>query len=187
MLESLLEQSIQKIKEVIEARNPSLAYKEQVAQQVGVGAVIFNDLSANRIKDIDFNWEEALNFEGETGPYVQYTYARTCSLMRKANHTANNTLDLDGTLLENKEAIAVIKMLYHFTERVEQAMTKLEPSIVTRYLIDLAQAFNRFYHACHILVEDTALREARLALVACVQITLRNGLKLIGLQAPEEI
>jgi arginyl-tRNA synthetase len=89
--------------------------------------------------------------------------------------------------LQNKEAMAVVKMLYLFTEKVEQAMVKLEPSIVSRYLIDLAQAFNRFYHACYILVEDAQLREARLALVQCVQITLRNGLKLIGLQAPHEI
>ena len=189
-LENVLEQAIQKIMDVIEARNPGMANKEQVAEQVGIGAVIFNDLSANRIKDIDFSWEEALNFDGETGPYVQYTYARTCSVLKKAQQAEDHaiqTSELDGTYLQNKEAIAVVKMLYLFTERVEQAMVKLEPSIVSRYLIDLAQAFNRFYHACYILVEDLHLREARLALVTCVQTTLRNGLKLIGLQAPHEI
>lgn len=189
-LENVLEQAIQKIKDVIEARNPSLHNKEQVAEQVGIGAVIFNDLSANRIKDIDFSWEEALNFDGETGPYVQYTYARTCSVLKKAQQAVGHVMqisELDGTFLQNKEAIAVVKMLYLFTERVEQAMVKLEPSIISRYLIDLAQAFNRFYHACYILVEDSHLREARLALVNCVQTTLGNGLKLIGLQAPHEI
>ncbi|NOU64798.1 arginine--tRNA ligase [Paenibacillus sp. LMG 31461] len=189
-LENVLEQSIQKIREVIEARNPNLANKAIVAEQVGIGAVIFNDLSANRIKDIDFSWEEALNFDGETGPYVQYTYARTCSVLKKAISSdwhAKETYEVDGANLQNKEAMAVVKMLYLFPERVEQAMVKLEPSIVSRYLIDLAQAFNRFYHACYILVEDVHVREARLALVQCVQITLRNGLKLIGLQAPNEI
>ena len=189
-LENVLEQAIQKIMDVIEARNPGMANKEQVAEQVGIGAVIFNDLSANRIKDIDFSWEEALNFDGETGPYVQYTYARTCSVLKKAQQTEDHviqTSELDGTYLQNKEAIAVVKKLYLFTERVEQAMVKLEPSIVSRYLIDLAQVFNRFYHACYILVEDSHLREARLALVICVQTTLRNGLKLIGLQSPYEI
>lgn len=191
-LDHLLQQAIQKTREIIEDRNPGLANKEQVAEQVGVGAIIFNDLSANRIKDIDFTWENALAFEGETGPYVQYTYARTCSVIQKAQDAAGNTAELtsvklDGTYLNNKESLEVLKALYLFTERVEQAMNKLEPSIVTRHLIDLAQAFNQFYHACHILVEDAHLREARLALVKCVQITLRNGLKLIGLQAPNEI
>ncbi|CAN7540782.1 arginine--tRNA ligase [Paenibacillus sp. LjRoot153] len=189
-LENVLEQAIQKIRDVIEARNPGLVNKAKVAEQVGIGAVIFNDLSANRIKDIDFSWEEALNFDGETGPYVQYTYARTCSVLKKAMLPDGQEMqiaEIDGTCLQNKEAMAVVKMLYLFTERIEQAMVKLEPSIVSRYLIDLAQAFNRFYHACYILVEDTQLREARLALVKCVQITLRNGLKLIGLQATQEI
>ncbi|KRE93385.1 arginine--tRNA ligase [Paenibacillus sp. Soil766] len=189
-LESVLEQSIQKIRDVIEARNPGLANKAQVAEQVGIGAVIFNDLSANRIKDIDFSWEEALNFEGETGPYVQYTYARACSVLKKAQLPDGDVVqipEVDGARLQDKEAMAVVKMLYLFTERVEQAMVKLEPSIVSRYLIDLAQAFNRFYHTCYILVEETQVRETRLALVQCVRITLRNGLKLIGLQAPHEI
>ncbi|MDR6549937.1 arginine--tRNA ligase [Paenibacillus qinlingensis] len=189
-LENVLELSVQKIKEVIEARNPGLPNKEEVAVQVGIGAVIFNDLSANRIKDIDFSWEDALNFDGETGPYVQYTYARTCSLLKKAQMGFGHdflTSNVDGSYLLEKEAVAVIKMLYLFTERIEQAMVKLEPSIISRYLIDLAQAFNRFYHTCYILVEEKHVREARLALVTSVQTTLRNGLKLIGLQAPNEI
>ncbi|OAS16457.1 arginine--tRNA ligase [Paenibacillus oryzisoli] len=189
-LENVLEQAVQKISDVIDARNPGLVNKAKVAEKVGIGAVIFNDLSANRIKDIDFSWEDALNFDGETGPYVQYTYARTCSVLKKAQlHERDeiHDIEIDGTCLQNTEAIAVVKMLYLFTERVEQAMVKLEPSIVSRYLIDLAQAFNRFYHACYILVDDKQVREARLALVKCVQTTLQNGMKLIGLQAPEEI
>ncbi|AJY76911.1 arginine--tRNA ligase [Paenibacillus beijingensis] len=190
-LEDLLYRAINKTREIIEAKNPNMENKDEVARQVGVGAVIFNDLSGNRIKDIDFSWEDALNFEGETGPYVQFTYARTCSVIRKAGGDERISLvnhdDIDASHLQNVEAVGVLKQLILFTERVEQAMQKLEPSIVTRYLIDLAQAFNRFYHGCHILVDDPALRSARLALVECVQITLQSGLRLIGLEAPEKI
>ncbi|TXK84828.1 arginine--tRNA ligase [Paenibacillus sp. N3.4] len=189
-LEDLLQQAINKIRGIIEERTPNLENKEQVAQQVGVGAVIFNDLSSNRIKDIDFNWDKALNFEGETGPYVQYTYARTCTVINKAKLLSSSALhggEMDAAQLLNTEAVRVIKELYLFTERVEQAMRKLEPSIIARYLVDLAQAFNHFYHECRVLVDDVPLREARLALVTCVQITLKNGLRLIGLQAPEQI
>ncbi|MEF2968386.1 arginine--tRNA ligase [Paenibacillus sp. M1] len=201
-LEELLTQAISKIGEIIESKNPGLAHKEEVARQVGVGAVIFNDLSGNRIKDIEFSWEDALSFEGETGPYVQYTYARASSVLRKgAGRQEQAALspeypDGNGTNVEPDNAFdsltgeaefALVKQLSLFPEKVEQAAAKLEPSIVTRYLVDAAQAFNRFYHDCPILTEDRALRSARLALVQCVQITLRNGLSLIGLKFPEEM
>lgn len=194
-LENLLHQAVSKIRDIIEQKNPGLKSKEEVARQVGVGAVIFNDLSANRIKDIVFSWEDALSFEGETGPYVQYTYARACSVLRKAVGEAGRKtaaapsqfLDFNSSLVTGEAEFALVKQLSLFTERVEQAATKMEPSMVTRYLVDTAQAFNRFYHDCPILVEDSDLRTARLALVEGVRITLRNGLKLIGLQAPEEM
>jgi arginyl-tRNA synthetase len=191
-LEDVLKESIQKTLAIIEAKNPDLPNKQKVAEQVGVGAVIFNDLSANRIKDIVFSWEDALNFDGETGPYVQYTHARACSLLRKANGSETIGLDLgdrgfDPALLLDAEALGVLKELSLFPERIVQSMEKLEPSVISRYLIDLAQQFNRFYHAHPILVEDTALRTARLTLVKCVQITLRNGMRLIGLESPEAI
>jgi arginyl-tRNA synthetase len=191
-LEDLLKQTIEKTREIIEAKNPSLANKDEVARQIGAGAVIFSDLSAGRIKDVVFSWEEALNFDGETGPYVQYTHARACSVLRKAGGGS-----VDGVRLEpaeipvewllDAEAQQVLKQLYLFPEKVHQAMDKLEPSVVSRYLIDLAQSFNRFYHDCPILVEDAALRTARLALVECVRTTLARGLHLIGLEAPEQI
>lgn len=189
-LEELLTKSIEKVREIIESKNPNLPNKEEVARQVGVGAIVFNDLSANRIKDVVFSWEEALNFDGETGPYVQYTHARTCSLLRKASGNGDWTVtpsDVDGSLLLNEEAQAVLKQLALFGERIHQAMVKLEPSIISRYLVDLAQSFNRFYHDCPILVDDEQVRTARLALVKAVQITLRNGLALIGIEAPEQI
>lgn len=191
-LEEVLRQAIDKTREIIETRNPNLQNKEEIAKQVGVGAIIFNDLKGNRIMDINFSWEEALNFEGETGPYVQYTHARTCSVIRRASDEKGIIISMDHSamntsLLQNKEALAVLKELHLFRERVEQAMNKLEPSIITRYLVDVAQVFNRFYHECHVLVDDPDLCKARLALVKCVQITMRNGLKLIGLKAPEKI
>ncbi len=191
-LEEVLQKAIGKTKEIIELRNPDLPNKEVVAKQVGVGAIVFNDLKGNRITDINFTWEDALNFDGETGPYVQYAYARTCSVISRAINEkeidqATDLLRFDAELLQNKEAVAVIKSLQLFGGRVEQAMHKLEPSIVTRYLIGLAQDFNRFYHACHVLVDDLEVCKARLALVQCVNITLGNGLKLIGLETPEKI
>jgi arginyl-tRNA synthetase len=189
-LEDLLLQAIDKTREIIEAKNPNMENKEEVARQVGVGAVIFSDLYANRIKDVVFSWEDALSFEGESGPYVQYTHARTCSLLRKAadaGHALPGDTIEHPALLLGTAAIGVVTELARFGEKVEQAMHKLEPSLISRYLIDLAQAFNRFYHECPIVVEDAALREARLALVKSVQITMRNGLALIGLEAPEKI
>lgn len=192
MLEELLTKSVDRVREIIDEKNPSMPNKEEVARQVGVGAIVFNDLSTNRIKDVVFSWEEALNFEGETGPYVQYTHARACSVLRQVNGSDSIELgaaleSIDPEQLVNLEAQLVLKELYVFGERVQSAMNKLEPSIVSRYLVDLSQAFNRFYHACKIRVEDEKVRNARLALVKAVQITLRNGLRLIGLESPEQI
>ncbi|WP_240941331.1 arginine--tRNA ligase [Paenibacillus sp. HB172176] len=188
-LEELLTQTIGKIREIIEERNPHLPNKEEVARQVGVGAVIFNDLSNNRIKDIDFNWENALSFEGETGPYVQYTHARACSVLGKAGEAAHpeELAAFDASLLSTEEEMRVVKALYLFEERVEQAMRKLEPSMIARYAVDLAQAFNHFYHASKVLSEDKALQRARLALVQAAAITLENGLRLIGIEAPRQM
>ncbi len=191
-LEDLLLQAIDKTRDIIDSKNPNMPNKDEVARQVGVGAIIFNDLYANRIKDVVFSWEEALNFEGESGPYVQYTHARVCSVLRKANGSDSIELPegvtaIDPEKLLNPEAVGVLRELSRFGERVEQAMLKLEPSMISRYLIDVAQSFNRFYHECPILVDDPAVRASRLALVKCVQITLANGLGLIGLQTPEKI
>ena len=188
-LEDVLEQAIDKTLDIINEKNPALPNKQQVARQVGVGAIVFNDLSTNRIKDVRFSWEAALNFDGETGPYVQYTHARACSLLRKAEvaYGAFDRSAFDPALLTGQEEQGVLKELYVFPQRVVQAMEKLEPSIISRYLVDLAQSFNRFYHEHPIVIEEPKLRLARLALVSSVIVALRNGLKLIGLEAPEQI
>ena len=185
LLEELFGRAVEKTLATIEEKNPDLPDKEEVARQMGVGAIVFSDLSSNRIKDVSFSWDEILNFDGETGPYVQYTHARAGSVLRKAGEAP--IPDIDGSLLAEAQSQALLKTLYLFPERVRQAMDDREPSVVTRYLVDLAQAFNRFYHEHSILVDDTDLRAARLAVTACTQKVLRTGLRLIGLAAPERV
>jgi arginyl-tRNA synthetase len=185
LLEDILNKAMEKTLETIEAKNPNLEGKEEIAREMGVGAVIFSDLSANRIKDVSFSWDEILNFDGETGPYVQYTHARACSVLKKADEEVNSAFNSE--LLDSKEEYQLAKTLKLFPERVIQAMEDLEPSIITRYLVDLAQAFNRFYNTHSILVDDNDLRTARLAMVKSTKITLANGLKLIGLSTPERV
>ena len=185
LLEDILSEAIKKTLRIIEEKNPNLENKEEVARQIGVGAVVFSDLSSNRIKDVSFSWDEILNFDGETGPYVQYTHARTSSLLKRAEE--NVDIGFDASLLSSKEEFQLVKTLYLFPDKLVAAMDELEPSIITRYLVDLAQDFNRFYHEHPILVEDKDLRQARLALVLAVKYALANGLKLIGLNAPERV
>lgn len=185
LLEDILSEAMKKTLEIIDAKNPDLEDKYEIARQMGVGAVIFSDLSSNRIKDVSFSWEEILNFDGETGPYVQYTHARACSLIRKSK--SDVTSEFDSNLISNKEEFQLTKTLAAFPDKVKMALEELEPSILTRYLVDVAQDFNRFYHEHSILVEDAALRNARLALVTATKTTLANGLALIGLHAPEKV
>ncbi|RIX53185.1 arginine--tRNA ligase [Paenibacillus nanensis] len=190
-LEEVLGQAIAKTKKVMEARNHPLPNIDEVSRQVGVGAVIFHDLSASRIKDVVFSWEQVLSFEGETGPYVQYTHARICSILAKAKDAppaSESALAQLSFHLQNDATNLLLRELSVFGERVELAAKKLEPSILARYLIDLAQAFNRFYHECPILnAEDKDVREARLALCEAVRMVLKSGLHLIGLEAPKQM
>jgi len=189
-LEDVLKQAIAKTKGIMEERNPNLSDMDEVARAVGVGAIVFNDLSANRIKDIAFNWEDALNFEGETGPYVQYTHARASSILRKAQAAEQGTeasTAIDYSNLTDDYSVNLIKELALFAERIEAAMNKLEPSMISRYAIDVAQAFNQFYHHNPILNAEPTIRAARLALTEATKITLRNALYLVGITAPEEM
>jgi arginyl-tRNA synthetase len=188
LLEEILNKAIEKTLEIIEEKNPNLENKHEVAKQMGVGAVIFSDLFSNRIKDVSFSWDEVLNFDGETGPYVQYTHARACSVLRKAGEEGSRMqTGFDSSILASKEEYNLVKTLSDFPVRIKQALDELEPSIITRYLVDVAQDFNRFYHEHPILTEDRALRSARLALVQAARLTLANGLWLIGLHAPERV
>ena len=182
LLEDLFREATEKTLEIINEKNPTLENKEEVASAVGVGAVIFHDLSNNRIKDINFIWDEVLNFDGNTGPYVQYTYARCCGILEKAGSYGK-----DGAVTHPSE-VDIIKTLSLFPEKVEQARRDLEPSVISRYLLDVCQEFNRFYHDCPVLrAEDEKVRSTRLAIVEATSVVLSNGLKLIGLKRPKNI
>ena len=186
LLDDLLNQSIGKVQAIIEERNPNLEDKEEVAKAVGIGAVIFNDLSNNKIRDIVFNWERMLSFDGETGPYVQYTHARACSVLRKSGTTAYAE-NLDYNQLMDPASLEVVQELATFPDVVEQAMLRNEPSLITRKIVLIAQRFNKFYHDCPILVDDEVLKGTRLALVRAVKTVLATGLDLLGIQAPEKM
>lgn len=185
-LEDVLKTAVEKTRQIIEEKNPNLENKEDVATAIGIGAIVFQELSNNRIKDYTFSWEKALAFEGETGPYVQYTHARSCSVLRKAPENWQ-TQDINYDLLVEKEEVEVLRLLRKFPEVIIDAGEKYEPSLITRYIVDLAQTFNRFYHDHSILSEDEALSFARLSLVNAVRQTLKNGLYLISVKAPERM
>ena len=185
-LEDVLNKSIEKCAKLIEEKSPNLPDKEQVAKDIGVGAVVFSVLSNNRIKDIVFDFDRVLNFDGETGPYVQYTNARARSLMRKAADTYDAEAR-DYSALDNEDAFAVLRLLNDFPETIGKAMQKNEPSIITRHIISLAQAFNRFYYDHRVIDEDAAKTAARLDLAKATAIVLKTGLSLLGINAPERM
>ena len=190
-LEDVLNKAVDKTKEIIKEKNPDADNIDEVAEQVGIGAVIFQELSNNRIKDYVFSWDKVLNFDGETGPYVQYTYARCASLLRKAGtQVVNKAMALDNidfSKVTSDSAYELIKLIYRFPEIVQDAGQKLEPSVVTRHIVDVAQAFNKFYHDEHILVEDEAEKVARIAVVIAAKNTISNGLALLGIKSPERM
>ena len=185
-LEDILQESINKVKKIIEEKNPNLENKEEVARKVGVGAVIFNDLSNNRIKDEIFDWDMLLNFQGETGPYIQYMYVRTNSLIKKAGYMPKMS-DIDFKKLDDKESISIISLLYSFGEIVKDAGNNNEPSIISRYLLELAKNYSNFYNEHKIICEDKKEQDARLAITHAVQIVLKTGCILLGMEMPEEM
>ncbi len=182
LLRDLFAQAIEKVTDVIDEKNPNLENKKQVAEDVGVGAMIFYYLSNNRMRDINFIMEDALSFDGNTGPYVQYTYARTCSILQKSELTGG----------ENKitapEERTLISVLSKFEEKVIDAIEEYEPSIITRYILDVAVAFNQFYHNCQILsAEDEAVRATRIRITKAANTVLGNAFSLICLKKTEKI
>ena len=183
--EDILKESVSKIREIIAEKNPDLKDKEDVAQKVGIGAIIFNDLYNQRIKDVTFTWEKIHSFDGETGPYVQYTYARAASVLRKTGITEVG--DIDASLVTDETSVALLKEIERFPEVIKVAADRLEPSVVSRYVMGVAQSFNRFYHENQCNVEDQKLKEARVKIVILAKQVIKDALELLGIQCPEQM
>lgn len=184
--EDILKEAIRRAETAILEKNPNLENKEAVTRMVGVGAVIFHDLYNQRIKNIDFSWKDVLNFDGTTGPYVQYTYARAKSVLRKYGKTVDFD-QVDCNALADNVSYNLVKILGGYEEAVKNAAEKYEPSVVARYIMNLAAAFNKFYHDCAILKAEETVKQARLALTELTQRVLHDGCGLLGLECPEEM
>ena len=188
-LEDVLNKATDKVREILDAREEEqgqkIENKEELAQTVGIGAIKFQELFNGRIKDYTFNWDKTLSFEGETGPYVQYVHARICSLLKKGDFDINN--EIDPSLLTEESEINIIRSLYNFTDVVVDACEKYEPYFITRYTVELAKNFNKFYNQTQILVEDEKLKNTRLMLCYAVKNVIASGLNLLGIKAPEKM
>lgn len=182
----LLNEAISRAKLIIEQKNPELENKDEVAKRVGVGAVIFNDLANNRVKDEIFDWDTILNFQGETGPYIQYTYVRTKSVIEKAGGVPQVST-VDSKLLQDEYSIKLLKLIYDFEDVLVQVTDKNEPSILSRYLIDVAKAYSNFYNENKIINEDKELQDARVYLTYSVGKILSIGAGLLGIEMPERM
>jgi len=184
--EEILHESISKIYEIINEKNPDLPDKEEVSRMVGVGAIIFNDLYNQRIKDVIFNWDKILNFDGETGPYVQYTYARCASIFRKAGNVDINS-DIDYSVLTDEAALNLLKDIERYPDIIKDAADRFEPFIISRFVMSVAQHFNKFYHDRQINVEEENIKIARLKIVRLTMEVIKDGLSLLGIECPEQM
>ena len=183
LLKDLFAEAIARVKEIAKEKNPDDAECQAIAEKVGVGAIVFYYLSNNRMRDINFMMEDALSFDGNTGPYAQYTYARTCSVLEKAGNAGEMT---DAPLSDVE--VELVKTLAMFPEKINSAIADYEPSVVTRFILDLCASFNRFYHECSIAnCEDNNLRQSRIALTRATNQVLKTALHLICMQTPEKI
>lgn len=185
-IEDLLKEAIAKVKIIIENKNPELENKEDIATKVGIGAVIFNDLYNSRIKDEIFDWDIMLNFNGETGPYMQYIYVRTKSVLEKAGYIPKlKDVNLDKLL--DEDSVKVIKLLYQFNDKIMQAIEKYEPYIVARYLIEVAKIYSSFYNNNKIICDDKEVQDARIYLTYATGIVLKTGAALLGIKMPDKM
>ena len=184
--EDILLEAISKIKEIIEEKNPDIPDKDETAKKIGVGAVLFNDLYNQRIKDVSFKWEKLLNFDGETGPYVQYTYARCASIIRKLDGYTPSK-EVDYSVLTDADSMELLKEISRFPKVILDAAEKYEPSVVARFAVDVAQAFNKFYNANRINVDEENIRNSRASLVYITKKTIKYALLLLGIECPEQM
>lgn len=185
-VEELLNESIQRVQKVIEEKNPDLENKLEEATKIGIGAVIFNNLASTIIKDQVFDWDNVLNFQGETGPYIQYTYVRTQSILEKVGKLPKAE-EIDAKLLGDELSSSVIKLIYNFNDILVQVTEKNDPSILSRYLIDLAKSFSVFYNENKIICEDEKVQSARIYLTYAVGTVLKQGAKLLGIEMPKRM
>ncbi len=182
LMEDLLDEAVNQTLSIINEKNPELDNKEEVAKEVGIGAVIFNDLYNSRIKDVVFSWERILNFEGETGPYVQYTHARARSVLARVKKFDKSNVDF--SLLNDDATFELVKTLSMYNSKLLEVSIKDEPFILTRYIMDVARAFNKFYHNNIIITDDEVLTNSRLLVVQATADVIKNGLSLLGIKAP---
>lgn len=184
-LEDVLNKAVSNTLDIINERNPDLENKEEVASQVGIGAVIFQELFNQRIKDYVFSWDRTLSFEGETGPYVQYTHARANSILERGGFKLDE--EVDYSALETEDEMEIIRLLYDFPRTIVDAMEKNEPYFITRQVVEIAKAFNKFYTNSQINVEDERIKNARLMLTYAVKTTIKTGIGLLGIEAPNRM
>ena len=185
-LEDVLNNAINKTKTIIEEKNPNLPNIDELSRQIGIGAVVFQELANSRIKDYVFSMDKTLSFEGETGPYVQYTHARACSVIRKSNGFDFSSATFNS-LTENEDALNIIRILGTFDETLEKSMTRNEPHHIARYVLDLSQAFNKFYHSNPINTDDIEIKKDRLALTKAVTYGIKSALAILGIKSPEQM
>ncbi|MBQ9125750.1 MAG: arginine--tRNA ligase [Clostridia bacterium] len=187
LLRDVINKAVAKSLDIITAKNPNLDNRQKVAEQVGVGAVLFSALENSKIKDITFTFDRVLNFDGETAPYLQYTHARCNSIVAKAGLSANAKIAVDPSAFDNVETVRLCKLLRSFPQIVKDSATKYEPCLISGLLIDIAQAFNRFYIEHRVICDDVAVQNARLQVVKATATVLKKGLALLGIEAPEKM
>lgn len=188
-LQDLINDAINKSKNVLKEKNSNVLDIDTLSKQIGIGALVFNDLKTNKIKDVVFDLDEILRFDGETGPYVQYTFVRTKSILEKAKFDIDS-LDIDSIdfeLLKEEESIDLVKLLNKFPEVIKRAAVEYEPSILSRYLIDVASLFSRFYNNNQVITDDEKLKNVRCILVYATGIVIKKGLRILGIEAPDKM
>ncbi len=187
LLRDVINKAVAKSLDIITAKNPNLQNREQIAEQVGVGAVLFSALENSKIKDITFTFDRVLNFDGETAPYLQYTCARCNSIVAKAGLSQNAKIAIDASAFDNAETLRLCKLLRNFPQVIKDSAYKYEPSILSGLLIDIAQAFNKFYIEHRVICDDLAIQNARLQVVQATATVLKKGLSLLGIDCPEKM
>ena len=189
-INDLIEEAIKKSKDIILAKNPELENIDEVAKKIGIGALVFNYLKSGKNKDIIFDLDDTLRFDGETGPYIQYTYCRTKSILEKVGFNMSNVdiSNVDFSKLNTKQEVELVKQLQKYPDTIKKAAEEYEPSILARYLIEVATLFSRFYNECSVAnEEDKKIKEARCVLVYATSLVIKNGLDILGIECPDKM